>query len=87
MLVHASTRPEPFGQVIIEGMAAAKPGSPTIAGGVLEIVEDGATGFLVPMSDPERMAGAIERLLGEPHLARTMGLRRPGSRCREFQHR
>ena len=75
VLVHASTRPEPFGQVIIEGMAAAKPVVATNAGGVREIVEDGVTGFLVPMSDPERMAEAIDRLLGDPGMAHAMGLR------------
>jgi glycosyltransferase involved in cell wall biosynthesis len=75
VLVHASTRPEPFGQVIIEGMAAAKPVIATNAGGVPEIVEDGVTGFLVPMSDPERMAEAIDRLLADTNMARAMGLR------------
>jgi glycosyltransferase involved in cell wall biosynthesis len=75
VLVHASTRPEPFGQVIIEGMAAAKPVVATNAGGVPEIVEDGVTGLLVPMSDPERMAEAIERLLADPIMAHAMGLR------------
>jgi glycosyltransferase involved in cell wall biosynthesis len=47
----------------------------TNAGGVPEIVEDGVTGFLVPMSDPERMAEAIDRLLADPKMAREMGLR------------
>ena len=75
VLVHASTRPEPFGQVIIEGMAAAKPVVATNGGGVREIVEDGVTGFLVPMSDPERMAEAIDRLLADPNMAHAMGLR------------
>ena len=75
VLVHASTKPEPFGQVIIEGMAAAKPVIATNAGGVPEIVEDGVTGFLVPMSDPERMAEAIDRLLADPNMAHAMGLR------------
>jgi glycosyltransferase involved in cell wall biosynthesis len=75
VLVHASTRPEPFGQVIIEGMAAAKPVVATNAGGVPEIVEDGVTGFLVPMNDPEHMAEAIDRLLTDPKMARAMGLR------------
>jgi glycosyltransferase involved in cell wall biosynthesis len=75
VLVHASTRPEPFGQVIIEGMAAAKPVVATNAGGVPEIVEDGVTGFLVPMNDPERMAEAIDRLLADSNMARAMGIR------------
>lgn len=33
-----------------------------------EIVEDGKTGVLVPVADPERLAGAIRRLLEDPRL-------------------
>jgi glycosyltransferase involved in cell wall biosynthesis len=75
VLVHASTRPEPFGQVIIEGMAAGKPVVATNAGGVPEIVEDGVTGLLVPMGDEISMAAGIDRLLTNPQAARQMGLR------------
>lgn len=75
ILVHASTKPEPFGQVIIEGMAAAKPVVATNAGGVPEIVEDGVTGLLVPMNDPERMAEAISTLLSSPEASHAMGVR------------
>jgi glycosyltransferase involved in cell wall biosynthesis len=73
MLVHASTTAEPFGQVIIEGMAAGKPVVATAGGGVLEIVVDGVTGLLVPMGDADAMAQAITRLLEEPSGARRMG--------------
>ncbi|MGA2417553.1 MAG: glycosyltransferase, partial [Candidatus Sulfotelmatobacter sp.] len=38
---HASTRAEPFGQVIIEAMAAGEPVVATDGGGVPEIVDDG----------------------------------------------
>jgi glycosyltransferase involved in cell wall biosynthesis len=69
ILVHASTRPEPFGQVIIEGMAAGKPVVATNAGGVPEIIEDGVTGYLVPMSDAESMARVINELLDDPQAA------------------
>lgn len=72
---HASTTGEPFGQVIIEGMAAGKPVVATNGGGVPEIVEDGKTGLLVPMRDPSAMAEAICRLLSDPSLARKMGQR------------
>jgi glycosyltransferase involved in cell wall biosynthesis len=75
VLVHASTKPEPFGQVIIEGMAAGKPVVATNAGGVPEIIEDGVTGFLVPMCDVDAMASAVDRLLGDPQMARSMGRR------------
>lgn len=73
ILVHASTTGEPFGQVIIEGMAAGKPVVATNGGGVPEIVTDGVTGLLVPMGDAEAMATAICRLLEDPEWARRMG--------------
>jgi len=41
LVVHASTRAEPFGQVIIEAMAAGEPVVATDGGGVPEIVDDG----------------------------------------------
>ena len=75
LVVHASTKGEPFGQVIIEGMAAGKPVVATNGGGVPEIVEDGNTGILVPMGDAAAMASAICRILADPVLARAMGMR------------
>lgn len=73
ILVHASTTGEPFGQVVIEGMAAAKPVVATRGGGVPEIVVDGTTGWLVPMGEAQPMADALMRLLSNPHEARAMG--------------
>src|SRR5262249_51653791 len=48
VVVHASVTPEPFGRVLIEAMALGKPVVASAAGGVLEIVDDGRSGFLVP---------------------------------------
>jgi len=73
VLVHASTTGEPFGQVIVEGMAAGKPVVATRGGGVPEIVLDGQTGVLVPMGDPQAMAEAILSLLDDPAAARRLG--------------
>jgi glycosyltransferase involved in cell wall biosynthesis len=73
IVVHASTTGEPFGQVIIEGMAAGKPVVATNGGGVPEIVEDGKTGVLVPMSDVQAMADAICRIIADPQRATEMG--------------
>lgn len=75
ILVHASVVGEPFGQVVIEGMAAAKPVVATRGGGVPEIVIDGETGILVPMGDADSMAAAICRLLADPVAATEMGRR------------
>lgn len=75
VLVHASPVPEPFGQVVVEAMAAGKPVVATNAGGIPEIVDDGHCGFLVPVSDPEVMAERICSLLKDPKTAREMGER------------
>lgn len=73
LLVHASTTGEPFGQVIVEGMAAGLPVVATDGGGVPEIVVNGETGLLVPMGDAEAMAAAMLRVLSDPVAARKMG--------------
>lgn len=75
VLVHASVTGEPFGQVIVQGMACAKPVVATDGGGVPESVLDGVTGLLVPMGSVDQMATAIEHLLANPAAAREMGLR------------
>jgi glycosyltransferase involved in cell wall biosynthesis len=69
VVVHASTHPEPFGRVVVEGMLAGRPVVATRGGGVDEIVSDGETGLLVPPDDPPALAAAILRLLSEPAFA------------------
>ncbi|MBL8058951.1 MAG: glycosyltransferase [Anaerolineales bacterium] len=72
-LVLSSTEPEPFGRVLIEGMAAGRVVIATAAGGVLDVIEDEVTGLLVPPADPAAIAAAIERVVQEPELARRLG--------------
>ena len=64
---------EPFGIVLLEAMAASRPIVATAAGGVPEIVADGAEALLVPPRDPAAMAAAMERLLDDPGLAASLG--------------
>ncbi len=73
LLVHASTTPEPFGQVVVQAMAAGKPVVATRGGGVVEIVAEYETGLLVPMGDADAMAGAILMILANPGQAAAMG--------------
>lgn len=73
VVVHSSTAPEPFGLVIIEGMACGKPVIATRAGGVLDIVEDGRQGVLVPVGDERAMAEAMVRLAHDPQWAGQLG--------------
>ena len=73
VLTHASTIGEPFGQVVMEGMVAAKPVIATRGGGVVEIVKENETGLLVPMGDERAMSEAILWLLQHPERALEMG--------------
>lgn len=70
--VHASIIPEPFGQVIIEGIAAGLPVVAAEDGGVQEIIASGQTGLLVPRADPEAPAGAVAGLIADPTAARRL---------------
>lgn len=73
IIVVPSAYQEPFGLVIVEAMAMAKPLVATRGGGIPEIVDDGVTGILVDRVSPEQIAGAIMRLLGDSKLRNTLG--------------
>lgn len=59
--------------VVLEAMAAGKPVVATSVGGTPEAVVDGETGLLVPPRNPEALATAILRLLGNSELRTRMG--------------
>ena len=54
---------ESFGLAALEAMACGVPVIGTAAGGLPEVVEDGASGFLKPVGDVEGMAEAALELL------------------------
>lgn len=72
VLVHTSPVPEPFGQVVAEGMARGVPVVATAGGGVDEIAvaADGTErALLVPPRDVAALAGAVARVLDRPEEA------------------
>lgn len=73
VLAHCSTTPEPFGQVVVEGMAAALPVVTTDVGGPAEVVEHGRTGLLVRPGDPSALAAVLRRLEGDPQERARLG--------------
>jgi glycosyltransferase involved in cell wall biosynthesis len=75
ILVLSSTQPEPFGGVVVEAMALSRPVVATKAGGSLEQVLDGVTGYLVEPGNPQEMADRIERLLESSERRQTFGTR------------
>jgi glycosyltransferase involved in cell wall biosynthesis len=57
---------ESFGLAALEAMACGVPVIGTAAGGLPEVVADGACGYLKPVGDVEGMADAALRLLEDP---------------------
>jgi glycosyltransferase involved in cell wall biosynthesis len=71
VVVHASVEPEPFGRVIAEAMACARPLVWARGGGADEIVGDtGLAALGTPGGDAVRLAAAIEQALADPERAR-----------------
>ena len=73
MLVLPSIRPEPFGMVVLEAMAAGRPVIATAHGGPLETIIDGKTGYLVSPTQPDDMANALQLLANDPDLCEHQG--------------
>src|SRR5207247_5987997 len=64
---------EPFGIINLEAMACETPVVASAVGGILEVVEDGKTGLLVPPARPDELAAALRRVLDDPEFARALG--------------
>jgi glycosyltransferase involved in cell wall biosynthesis len=72
VLVNASD-PEPFGIVLLEGMARSVAVTAVDSGGPAEFVEDGQTGVLARSGAPADLADALEPLVVSPQLRERLG--------------
>ena len=64
---------EPFGQVLVEGMACGLPAIAIAAHGPGEIVEDGQTGWLVPPDDEAALASALTAAVNDTNVRHARG--------------
>lgn len=72
LLVLATRIPEAFGRVVVEAGAVGTAVISTRVGGVLDIVDDGENGLLVPPGDVQSMTRSMIRLLKDRQLCRKM---------------
>jgi glycosyltransferase involved in cell wall biosynthesis len=65
---------EDYGLATVEAMKSHKPVlTATDSGGVLEFVQDGVTGYVVPPGNPETLAERIAQLYADRALCRQLG--------------
>jgi phosphatidylinositol alpha 1,6-mannosyltransferase len=64
---------ETFGQTLQEAAASGLPVVAPAAGGPLDLVADGVTGYLVPPSDPDAFTTAVARLAADPAARAAFG--------------
>ena len=73
IVVHCSVVPEPFGQVVVEAMAAGCAVIASDAGGPRTTITDGVDGLLSPMGDQGALARAMRALADDPHRRQALG--------------
>ena len=71
--VLAARHGEGLPNTLIEAMSLARPVIGTPVTGIRELVIDGVNGLLVPPDDPAALRAALDRLAGDPALARRLG--------------
>jgi glycosyltransferase involved in cell wall biosynthesis len=69
LIAHTSTAPEPFGRVIVEAMLCRCPVVAAAAGGVVELVDIGKTGWLLSPGDSQQLAQIITTCRNQPQQA------------------
>jgi glycosyltransferase involved in cell wall biosynthesis len=72
VLVHPAER-EGLGVAVLEAASCAVPVLAAAAGGVVDVLEHGRTGLLVPTNDGPALACALLALLGDAALRRRLG--------------
>jgi glycosyltransferase involved in cell wall biosynthesis len=78
---------ETLGYALLEAMATELPAVGSTVGGIPEVILEGATGFLVPPRNPERLAVALRTLLRDNEMGMRMGIAGRERVIRHFHER
>ncbi|MDY7081712.1 MAG: glycosyltransferase family 4 protein, partial [Halobacteria archaeon] len=73
VFVYPSIEGEGLPNSVLEAMASGLPVVATDSGGLPTLVEDGETGYIVPMRDPDALAQHINQLLEDTERRVEMG--------------
>ncbi len=82
-VVHSSGDRDGIPTVIMECLMHRVPVIATDVSGIAEVIEDGVTGFLIPEKDPEAIAHAVIKMVGDRDAALAMA-ERGRSKVREL---
>jgi len=82
-IIDARGDTEGLGVVLLDAMSYGIPAIASRVGGIPDIIEDGVSGLLVQPADPQALAHAIERVAGDPALAKRLA---DGGRARLRTH-
>lgn len=78
---------EGLGLSLMEAQSAGLPVVASAVGGVLDIVEDGVTGYLVSPADSRALAGVLSKVLSDPAAALETGRRARSFICSRYSVR
>ena len=73
IVVHASSEPEPFGRVIVEGMACGRAVVASRAGGACEIINEGVDALGHTPGNAAEMAACLRQLINNKDLRAALG--------------
>ena len=73
IVVHCSTSPEPFGMVIVEGMASGRAVVAADSSGAAEVFKNGVSAMSHKSGSADALAACLERLITDPALRIRMG--------------
>src|SRR5262249_18524097 len=73
VVVHASTRPEPFGMTVVEAMSCGRPVIVSAAGGACELFQDGVDAVGFEPGSVQQLVSLIVKLARDPDLRRQLG--------------
>lgn len=86
IVVHASTRPEPFGLTIVEGMACGRPVIISNAGGAAELITNGEDALGYTPGDAAALSQQLTRLITDKDLRHNLERQSRATAERRFDH-